>query len=175
MIHSDTFAVRTLVTMARQRLGLEEPRCSAALGLATGGAAIDRALHGSLTRHSLTRLQFELLVVLIAVEPWPVAPADLAYYTGFTRSSVSSALGELQHRGCLTAARSTLDRRSIDARLTDAGRRLIEAAIPDYLQVLSSLVALFNAEEASAIRRLCDRLAAAIPGTPNDPSSTSSP
>ena len=168
MIHSDTFAVRTLVTMAHQRLGLEEPRCLSALGLAAAGAAIDRALHGALSRHNLTQLQFELLVVLIAVEPWPVAPADLAYYTGFTRSSVSSAIGELQHRGCLTAARSTLDRRSIDARLTDVGRRLIEAAIPDYLQVLGSLVALFNSEDASTIRRLCDRLVSAVPGAPTD-------
>lgn len=168
MIHSDTFALRTLVTMAHQRLGLDDPRCLATLGLAATGAAIDRALHSALTRHSLTRLQFELLVVLIAVEPWPVAPADLAYYTGFTRSSVSSALGELQHRGCLTAARSTLDRRSVDARLTDAGRRLIEATIPDYLHVLGSLVALFNSEEASVIRRLCDRLVAAVPASPTD-------
>lgn len=172
MIHADTFAVRTLVTMARQRLGLDEPRCFAALGVASSGAVIDTSLHGALVRHRLTRLQFELLVVLIAVEPWPVSPADLAYYTGFTRSSVSSAVGELRHRGCLTVARSIMDRRSIDARLTDAGRHLVEAAIPDYLHALGSLVALFNSEEASALRRVRDRLTAAVPAFPTDLPST---
>ncbi len=55
--------------MARQRLGLEEPRCLAPLGLPAGGAAIDRALHGALTpsRSNLARTPPDCAVALAAL------------------------------------------------------------------------------------------------------------
>lgn len=161
MTHSDTLAVRTLVTMARQRLGLDEPRCLAVLGVSAAGATIDATLHHVLARHGLTALKFNVLVVLSALEPSPVAPADLAHYTGFSRSSVSTALSELQDRGCLITGRNLQDRRSIDALLTDEGRRVVDSAVPDYLGALGTLATLFAADDADRLTRLSDRLVAA--------------
>ncbi len=141
MNRTDTLAIRTLLTMGRQRLGLEESQGLAVFNLAAAGAAMGHALHGALVRHRLTTLQFDVLVLLFALEPRPVTPSELSHCAGASRSSVSGAVGELLSRGHLGAVRAGEDRRQLEISLTESGRDLTEAAVTDYLQVLAGLAA----------------------------------
>lgn len=149
--------------MARQRLDLDVARCEAVFQLVAGGGAAEVELRGSIARHELSELQFDVLVVLFALAPRPVTPADLAHYTGFGRSAVSGAIGDLQARGLLHTERPPQDRRSVDVRLTEAGRQRTEAAATDLLGALGTLSEMLAGTEAASLQRFCARVSRGLP------------
>ena len=159
MIRRNTLVSSTLTTMARQRLGLDEGRCVALLELLDCGAELDTAMHGQLAKEGLSDVKFSILLSLFALEPNPTCPADLAEYAGYTRSSVTDAVQDLQAHGLVRAERATGDRRSVEVRLTDSGRQTTERAIARYLQNLKTVLQTLTAEPPAILRQIGVHLA----------------
>ncbi len=159
MIRRNTLVFSTLTTMARQRLGVDEPRCAAALQLLDTCVELDSALHHQLGKSGLSEAKFGVLLTLFTLDPNPVCPADLAYYAGFTRSSITDAVHELQIQGHVAVERASSDRRSVDVRLTETGRTTVEEAVARYLTSLGSVVTELAAESPAALRRLAANFA----------------
>jgi len=154
MIRRNTLVFSTVTTMARQRLGLDEARCTAILDLIDACVELDRAVHAELARQGLSDVKFGILVTLFTREPDPVCPADLAGYAGYTRSSVTDAVQDLQARGLVVAERGTADRRSVEVRLTDPGRTAVERAIDDFLSGLGAMTQALADEPPESLRRI---------------------
>lgn len=154
MIRPNTLVFATLTTMARQRLRLDEERCAAVLEVLNGCASLDSALHRQLGASGLSDLRFGILLALFTLAPSPACPADLAVYTGFTRSSIADAVTELHVRGYVMLERSPADRRSVDVRLTDRGRQVVDEAAMRYLTGLAMVARRLATESPARLRRL---------------------
>jgi len=150
--------LQTLLTMARQREGLSEPRCRAVLGFIEAGGAVDARLRAALARDGLTRTKFAILVALFAIDPMPASPSDLALHIGAGRPSVSAAITGLARRRLVVSERSSPDRRISYVHLTVAGREITDRAAMHCLQLADHLALRLAPDAQAALLRGCAAL-----------------
>lgn len=89
-------------------------------------AHIDQAL----APFDLDMSQYLCLSMLAADEGQPSMPSELSTTLDATRTQMTRLLDGLEARGLLRRRASTQDRRSLELRLTAAGRSLVERAAP---------------------------------------------
>jgi DNA-binding MarR family transcriptional regulator len=135
-----SFAVRTLVTIAGRRQGVDAARCRLALLHFESATLIHRSLRRALIRHKLSDLQFAVLVILFATEPEPLSASVLAEHADVTRSAMTDALDRLEAAGLLNRTRDQLDRRLVHVRITPVGLETVDRAINDYLRAAEEAV-----------------------------------
>lgn len=162
---SECLAYRTLVSVARQRKGLDPEACKLVFAHLDTTLAIQSTLQGALAEHGLSELQFAVLVALFALDPAPAMPADLADYAAVSRAAVTEALARLEAHGLIHRTRDTTDRRAHHLHLTDLGRNTTEAALGHYLGAVGGIARFLDptiqGELLSAYQKL-QRGAAAI-------------
>lgn len=91
--------------------------------------AITRLYEEKLRPHGLRATQFSILAALAFKGPTPVR--DLAEVLGLERTTLTRSAALLERNGWVAAARSE-DARARPLRLTQAGRRKLEGAFPDW-------------------------------------------
>ncbi|WP_414662205.1 MarR family winged helix-turn-helix transcriptional regulator [Horticoccus sp. 23ND18S-11] len=131
---SECLAGRTLLAVARRRKGLDATRCQVVFAHLDAAHALQHTLQQSLAAHGLTELQFAVLVALFALDPEPVAPADLADYTAVSRAAITDAVVRLESLQLLSRARDVADRRVFQLHLTATGQIAVERALMAYLR-----------------------------------------
>lgn len=136
---SECLAVRTLVSVARQRKGLDPARCHLVFEHLDAALSIQTALHRTLSAYRLSDLQFGVLVALFALDPEPVTPADLADYTAVSRAAITDALLRLETLQLVSRARDATDRRVFHLNLTPRGRTTVDEALVRYLSAVGHL------------------------------------
>ena len=130
---SDSLACRTLVSVARQRRGLDAGRCQLVFEHLDTAHFVQAALQRTLAEFHLSELQFAVLVVLFALDPEPIMPADLADYTAVSRAAITDALVRLEALQFVSRTRDTTDRRVFQLQLTALGRTTVDDALVRYL------------------------------------------
>lgn len=145
---------RTLLAVARQRPGLDEARCRLVLDYLETAAAVHTGLRRALSRQNLTELRFFVLVAMFALDPEPSTAADLAGYSGVTRSSITDALDGLQTSGLVQRERDTTDRRIIYIRLTERGRAMADQSVSLFLRTAGSMARHIDAATQAVAERL---------------------
>jgi MarR family 2-MHQ and catechol resistance regulon transcriptional repressor len=98
-----------------------------------------------LERHGLTTVDLDVLVALggpaageaAAGETQPTM-SDVAARTGLTASGATRVVDRLVGRGLVARSACATDRRITHVSLTAAGRRLLDAALPDHLDVVEA-------------------------------------
>ena len=158
MIARDTLVYRTLVSMARQRPGLDEPRCRAVLELLATADALRTAMRHNVALLGVSELQFSVLLVLLTVDPLPCTPALLADHTCVSRSAITEALDRAEERKWITRQRSREDRRTYFIALTDLGRNVIDQLAPSVLRQMAELAHDLVGAAPQRLRQLCSRL-----------------
>ena len=133
---SESLAGRTLLAVARQRKGLDAARCQLVFEHMDASHTLQLALHRVLAEHRLSEIQFGVLVAMFALDPEPVAPAELADYAAVSRAAITDALLRLEFLKFITRTRDDVDRRVFQIRLTAAGRTTIDAALVRYLRAV---------------------------------------
>ncbi|WP_037676039.1 MarR family winged helix-turn-helix transcriptional regulator [Streptomyces griseus] len=105
-------------------------------------ALLQQAEDAPLRRAGLTRPEFDLLGALRRTGH-ELTPGELARETFSSGAAVTKRLKQLTERGLVERRGDTRDRRVAHVRLTDDGRALVDAILPDQLAyettVLSSL------------------------------------
>lgn len=173
MIHSDTIAGRTLLNIARRRPGFDSERCRVVFAHLDTAASLHGTLHRALAPWGLSDLKFDVLVVLHALAPESVTPAQLAAETAASRSAITEVVDQLVAQRLVSRKRGTADRRAVAVSLTSHGRATVEPAAAAYLHLAGDL-GRFLAHRAQpgllrAYARLqqgATRLAAAPPPSP---------
>jgi DNA-binding MarR family transcriptional regulator len=155
MMAVETLALRTLLTVARQRDGLDEARCRVVLEFLDAAGSVDGVLQRKLTELGLTEHKFAVLVALFALDPAAATPADLSGHTGVTRSAMTAVLDALEVRGLVVRRRDTRDRRVVYVELTDTGRVAANAALMDYLRTADTLAQRVPPADQAALRQNC--------------------
>jgi DNA-binding MarR family transcriptional regulator len=92
-------------------------------------------------RHGLQPVHLQALRYLESCNRYSNTPAALTEYLGLTKGTVSQTLLLLEEKGLLRKEASTEDRRVVHLHLTEAGRAVLDEALPPALftQVLGGL------------------------------------
>lgn len=155
MKRTESLAAHALIAIARQREGFDAEHCRLVLEHLDTSAMLHAAIHQTLAPHRLSELQFAVLLVLFSLDPDPIGSADLAVHTAVSRSAITEALDHLEERKLVTRMRDTRDRRVIYARLTPAGRELVEPATLGFLQTVQSITRLLDAKARQSVLTGC--------------------
>jgi DNA-binding MarR family transcriptional regulator len=154
----ECLAGRTLVSVARQRKGLDAGRCQLVFEHLDTAQVLQHTLHRALAEYKLSELQFAVLVALFAIDPAPATPADLADYTAVSRAAITDALVRVEELALILRTRDQADRRVCRVQLTDAGRTTVDRALVEYLKAAGESARLIDApaqrELLTAYRRL---------------------
>lgn len=120
---------------------LDEEERATWLGLLRVMARLPALLDARLARHAgLTLFEYTVLAMLSEQPDGALRMSRLASVTNASPSRLSHAARQLEADGHLVRAPDPDDRRCIRAVLTTGGRRLIEAAAPDHVAAVRSLV-----------------------------------
>lgn len=124
-------------------------------------ALLQQAEDAPLRRAGLSRPEFDLLGALRRTGH-ELTPGELARETFSSGAAVTKRLKQLTERGLVERRADTRDRRVSHVRLTDAGRDLVDALLPEQLAyetaVLSALDDDRQDELASLLGELLSRL-----------------
>jgi len=110
----------------------------------------------SLKKHKLTLAQFDLLAMLLDLEG--LNQQDLAKKLAVTKGNMVGLVNRLSRRGFVKRVPSRTGRRANVIRLTTSGRRLVMAALPDHLRLITSMTNPLGVEELYQLRGLLREL-----------------
>ncbi|MFD7439570.1 MarR family winged helix-turn-helix transcriptional regulator [Streptomyces sp. NPDC059861] len=124
-------------------------------------ALLQQAEDAPLRRAGLSRPEFDLLAALRRTGH-ELTPSELARETFSSGAAVTKRLKQLTERALVERRGDDRDRRVAHVRLTDAGRDLVDAVLPEQLAyegaVLSGLDAPQQGELAALLRELLGQL-----------------
>jgi DNA-binding MarR family transcriptional regulator len=115
----------------------------------------------SLKKHALTLAQFDLLAMLLKLEG--LNQQELAKELAVTKGNMVGLVNRLSRRGFVKRIPSRKGRRANVIRLTPTGRRLVTAALPDHLRLVTSMLSPLDAGNQQDLRALLKRLEAGPP------------
>ena len=110
----------------------------------------------SLKKHKLTLAQFDLLAMLLGLEG--LNQQELADKLAVTKGNMVGLVNRLSRRGFVRRVPSRKGRRANVIRLTAAGRKLVRAALPDHLRLVSAMLSPLTSSEQEKLRTLLRRL-----------------
>jgi DNA-binding MarR family transcriptional regulator len=110
----------------------------------------------SLKKHQLTLAQFDLLAMLLGLED--LNQQELAKKLAVTKGNMVGLVNRLSRRGFVKRVPSRTGRRANVIRLTATGRKLVRAALPDHVRLVSSMMSSLGVEEMRKLRALLKKL-----------------
>ena len=135
-----------------------------AMGIVGRISRLSRVMSAELRRtfeaHGLDPASFDVLATLRRSGPVDgLTPAALTRSSMVTSGAISQRLDRLQARGLVHRSPSDSDGRGVVVTLTDAGRELIDRALPDHVQTEERLLAALSpAQRADLAKRLRELL-----------------
>jgi DNA-binding MarR family transcriptional regulator len=99
------------------------------------------AQRATFARHDLDAPSFDVLAALRrAGPPYQLTPTSLMRTALVTSGAITQRLDRLEERGLITRQRSRDDGRAVVVSLSEAGRRALDAALPDHLETERKLL-----------------------------------
>ena len=94
--------------------------------------------------------------------PHRLTPTELMRSSMVTSGAITQRLDKLEGRGLVARSSNAADGRGVLVALTEEGRKLIEAALPDHLATEQRLLSVLSKDErtelAETLRRLLESL-----------------
>lgn len=147
---------RIVAAWARERPDLDVTPLTVLSRVSRLARHLDLARRGAFARHELETWEFDVLSALRRTgEPYRLSPGALLTQTLVTSGTMTNRIDRLEERGLVQRQPSPEDRRGVLVQLTVAGRRRVDAAMSDLLDVERSLLAGLGADDRT---RLADLL-----------------
>ncbi|QIS09757.1 MULTISPECIES: MarR family winged helix-turn-helix transcriptional regulator [Nocardia] len=129
---------------------------------------MDAAISAGLARDGLSTADYELLVALSAAPGDCLRAKELAAEVCWEKSRLSKHLSRMAGRGLVDRRPAADDARGILVRLTPAGRRALENAAPNHVELVRRIfIDSMTPDEAKALRSLADKVVPAAEGSDN--------
>lgn len=128
--------------------------------LVRAAASVERRTNGAPSRAGLTTTQFGALETLYhvgALRAGQLAEKHLKSPNNFT-----VVIANLERRGLIRREMSAQDRRVVLVDITDAGRALVEAVMPEYVRTIVDDFAVLTASEQRELAALLKRLGTGV-------------
>ncbi len=121
---------------------------------------LDAAMAAGLARDGLSVSDYEILVALSAAPDDTLRARDLGAQVCWDKSRLSKHLARMDARGLVQRSPAADDARGRVVCLTEAGRRALERAAPNHVELVRRLfVDRLSEAEARAVRSLADKVA----------------
>jgi MarR family 2-MHQ and catechol resistance regulon transcriptional repressor len=124
--------------------------------LVRAAESVTASLQPGLAASGLTASQFGALEALWHLGP--MCQRELGEKLLKSSSNVTTVVDNLERRGLVERQRSAEDRRVVTLRLTEAGRRLVQKALPPHVQEITAAFDHLGAAERRELARLCRKL-----------------
>lgn len=111
----------------------------------------------SLKKHKLTLAQFDLLAMLLGLGE-NLNQQELANQLAVTKGNMVGLVNRLSRRGFVQRVPAQIGRRANLIRLTNAGRNLVAAALPDHVRLVKSMMSPLKSKQLRALRTLLKQL-----------------
>jgi DNA-binding MarR family transcriptional regulator len=111
-------------------------------------------------QHGLHPMHFGMLTIIEAEEP--ISQGELSKRTGIDPSTMVARMDVLDNAGYVERTRGSVDRRSYEIRLTDAGRALLAELRERAEQIGDEFFSPLSAAERQQLHELLTKLADAI-------------
>jgi MarR family transcriptional regulator, 2-MHQ and catechol-resistance regulon repressor len=121
---------------------------------------VAKAVAAQVAEEGLTIPQFAVLEALHHLGP--LSHRELADKLLVTGGNITFVMGRLEETGLVERERSELDRRVVEARLTPAGRALVERVFPEHARHIRNLFAHLDTDAQDTLRELLKRLGKGI-------------
>ncbi len=119
---------------------------------------VQNALAEIAGEHDLSLTQTRLLGILRDREP---TMNELGRHLGLDKSSITGLVDRAQRRGLVTRTPSTVDRRSFQVSITDAGREIVAQVGTRFAQRIEGCTASLTEADRKRLSRLATRLVTA--------------
>jgi DNA-binding MarR family transcriptional regulator len=129
--------------------------------LSRASRLIDAQLRRTFEQHGLDAASFDVLATLRR-SGGVLAPGTLTRSAMVTSGAITQRLDRLEARGLVARTRNADDGRGVHVRLTDEGRAVIDAALPDHLATEQRLLAALNGPQRVALTDALRTLLAAL-------------
>ncbi|MGW3645795.1 MarR family winged helix-turn-helix transcriptional regulator [Streptomyces sp. NPDC000878] len=127
-------------------------------GLAQLSFLVQSALAEIAGQHDLSVVQTRMLGILRDREP---TMNQLGRHLGLDKSSITGLVDRAQRRGLVTRTVSTVDRRSFQVSITDAGRQLVEQVAAQFAERIEGCVAPLPETDRKRLSRMATRIVTA--------------
>ncbi|CAL4859043.1 hypothetical protein MMM2322_00684 [Microbacterium sp. MM2322] len=152
---------RILAQWRAARPGLDVSPMAVIGRLGRAAAVVDARLATTFAAHGIDAGTFDVLATLARQgEPSRITPAELAADAMITTSAVAQRLNRLDRQGLIIREPNPDDGRGKFVRLTDAGRALLDAVLPDHLATEEEVLASLTSAERETLARLLSKLVA---------------
>lgn len=121
----------------------------------------NQRLEVDLERHGVTRSEFSVLRALARADR-PLRASEVVSTTMLSGASITKIADTLVRRGLLVRERSARDGRVVLLTLTDAGRAVVDDAMPRRLDNDRRLISALTTAEQDTLTRLLRKLCAAL-------------
>jgi DNA-binding MarR family transcriptional regulator len=129
--------------------------------LSRASRLVDAQLSRTFEDHGLDRASFDVLATLRR-SGGVLTPGELTRSAMVTSGAITQRLDRLETRGLISRARSATDGRGVHVRLTDAGRTVIDAALPDHVATENRVLAALTETQRAALTDALRTLLAAL-------------
>lgn len=137
---------------------LDDRELAGYFALVNAGDLVQREVAAQLREHHLTPVQFSVLARLLEA-PDGRRMSELAGSLVVSRSGLTYQVTQLEKEGLIERAGSPSDDRGVVARLTDAGRARVTAALPGHVaRVRASFLDAIDAEELATLQQVLARV-----------------
>jgi len=120
-------------------------------------------IHRLLADHGLARGTFDVLTVLRrAGPPYTLSPKQLAQSLILSGAGMTSRLDRLEGRKLIVRLPDPRDRRALKIKLTRAGMRLVDVALPDLIAAERALSSRLSGAEMRQLTRLLEAFARSV-------------
>lgn len=127
--------------------------------LSRASSAVDTRLAATFAKHALDASTFDALATLLrSGPPYTLTPAALARDAMISTSAVAQRLNKLESRGLVTRTANPDDGRGTLVGLTRAGKKLVEAVLPDHLATEHAIIGALTASEQAQLATLLQKL-----------------
>ncbi|WP_405856015.1 MarR family transcriptional regulator [Streptomyces sp. NBC_01515] len=138
------------------------PPPTADLGLVDGLAQLSFLVQSALAeiagQYDLSVVQTRMLGILRDREP---TMNQLGHHLGLDKSSITGLVDRAQRRGLVTRTPSTVDRRSFQVSITDAGRQLVEQVAAQFAERIERCVEPLPGTDRKRLSRMATRIVTA--------------
>ncbi len=151
-----------LLDAAKDFPDLDPSACESFLHLLRTGDEAFRVVSEHLFTHQISQGRFSVLMQLLREEEGCAtpthSPAELADRIGVTRATMTGLIDTLERDGLVKRDPAASDRRMMNVRVTDKGRKLMAEILPGHFQRIAKLMSSLSESERKTLVKLMTKV-----------------